>query len=273
MQELPIFITNDDGIQALGIQTLARLMSRLRPVVVVAPNSARSGAGCSITPTQPVELSVWKGKATPDVEALLPEAGPYPIDYYTCSGTPVDCVKIASEYVLKGAPSLLVSGINHGDNASCSLHYSGTIGAVIEGTLKGWPSVGFSLRTLRQLVDFTPYHDAILSISRYVLEKGMAHGEAFNVNFPEVQQLKGIRATRMARGQWSQEWVDAHNPHGKHAFWLTGRFTNLEPYEEDTDYWALDHGYCAVTPFQLDLTAYDTLKRLSTSLPFPSTEG
>ncbi|MBQ0049028.1 MAG: 5'/3'-nucleotidase SurE [Bacteroidales bacterium] len=261
----PILITNDDGIQALGILTVARLMSHLRRVIVVAPDSARSGAGCSITSTRPVEFAAWKGKASPEADELLPEAGPYPIDYFTCSGTPVDCIKIADEYVLNGAPALLVSGINHGDNASCSLHYSGTMGAVIEGTLKGWPSVGFSLRTTNHLANFKPHHDAILRIARFVLDNGMKQGEALNVNFPEVDELKGIKATRMARGKWEQEWADAHNPHGKRAYWLTGCFTNLEPEADDTDYWALDHGYCSVTPFQLDLTAHETLKKLTHS--------
>lgn len=261
----PIFITNDDGMDALGIQTLARLMSHLRRVVVVAPDAARSGAGCSITSTRPVEYAAWKGKPTPEVAALLPEAGPYPIDYFTCSGTPVDCVKMADEYVLNGAPSLLVSGINHGDNLSCSLHYSGTLGAVIEGTLKGWPSVGFSLCTTKKLVDFAPYAEAILRIARFVLEQGLRQGEALNVNFPEVEQLKGIRPTRMARGKWEQEWASAHHPHGKQAYWLTGCFTNLEPEADDTDCWALSQGYGSVTPFQLDLTARETLERLTKS--------
>lgn len=255
MEEKLIFITNDDGIQAQGIQVLAQLMSRLGKVVVVAPDSARSGAGCSITPTTPVILEQVAGPSTQ-----------HPIAWYTCTGTPVDCVKLASEQVLEREPDLMVSGINHGDNASCSIHYSGTMGAVFEATLKRWPAIGFSLRTFRKETDFSPYCDAIVKIAAHVLEHGLPLYECLNVNFPELETLKGIRVARMAQGEWSCEWADAANPHGKRAFWLTGHFTNLEPASEDTDYWALDHGYASVTPIQMDMTAHQSLEMLKKSL-------
>ena len=95
-----------------------------------------------------------------------------------------------------------------------------------------------------------------------MLAQGLPSFECLNVNFPEVESLRGIRVGRMARGIWSGEWEDAHNPHGKRAFWLTGQFTNLEPEQEDTDYWALDHGYAAVTPLHLDMTAHGSLEML-----------
>lgn len=258
-----IFLTNDDGIQAKGLQTLARLMSRLGRVVVVAPDGARSGAACSITPTIPVELKQYTG-ALPE----MPECpvGEYPIEYYTCSGTPVDCVKLGHEQVLKASPDLMVSGINHGDNASCSVHYSGTMGAVIEATLKGWPSIGYSLRTFDKNADFCPYFEAIVKIADTVLKNDLPQDQCLNVNFPEVEKLQGIRVARMARGQWSAEWAEAHNPHGRRTFWLTGHFTNLEPECEDTDYWALDHGYASVTPVKLDMTAYETMDTLREQL-------
>lgn len=258
-----IFLTNDDGIQAKGINTLARLMSRLGRVVVVAPDGPRSGAACSITPIVPVELKRYTGTLP-----QLPEcpAGEYPIEYYTCSGTPVDCVKLGSEQVLTSAPDLMVSGINHGDNASCSVHYSGTMGAVIEATLKTWPAIGYSLRTFDKDADFRPYFDSIVKIADCVLRNGLPQDQCLNVNFPEVDELKGIRVARLARGQWSAEWEDAHNPHGKRTFWLTGHFTNLEPENDDTDYWALDHGYASVTPLKLDMTAYETMDALTKQL-------
>ena len=116
-----ILITNDDGYQAQGIQYLASIMRELGDIVVVAPDSARSGAGCSITPTCPVSIR------------RIDETT------YACSGTPVDCVKIALEKILPSKPDLVVSGINHGDNASISLHYSGTVGAALEACMKGVP--------------------------------------------------------------------------------------------------------------------------------------
>lgn len=258
-----IFITNDDGIQAKGIQVLAQLMSRLGRVVVVAPDGPRSGAGCSITPTTPVILSPYTGSFGVSGASLSGQDG---IELYTCSGTPVDCVKVAAEQVLTTAPDLMVSGINHGDNASCSVHYSGTMGAVIEATLKGWPAIGYSLRTFDKDADFTPYCEEIVRIAEHVLAYGLPAQQCLNVNFPEVEALKGTRVTRMALGQWSAEWQDAHNPHGKRAFWLTGHFTNLEPEATDTDYWALDHGYASVAPIQMDMTAYETMRALREKL-------
>jgi len=239
-----ILIANDDGVQAQGIRVLTRLMRLLGDVVVVAPDGARSGAACAITPVRPVRLTL-----------LHKEEG---LTLYACSGTPVDCVKLALEKVVS-KPDLVVSGINHGDNASVSLHYSGTIGAVLEACMKGVPSIGFSLRTHDQECDFSPYEDVILSVARHVLEHGLAQDVCLNVNFPQVQRLKGVSVCRMARGNWQQEWRETGND-GEYC--LTGYFTNLEPDSSDTDYWALDHDMAAVTPLQLDMTHYPSLVSL-----------
>ena len=211
-----ILITNDDGLNAQGISVLTQCMQRLGQVVVVAPNGARSGSACSITPSVPVTLKQEKKE-----DNLL---------VYSCSGTPVDCVKLAFEKVVPRRPDLLVSGINHGDNASVSLHYSGTMGAVLEGCMKAIPS-----------------------------KNGLPQDVCLNVNFPEVPVLKGLSVCRMARGIWQSEWKDTDVP-GTYS--LTGNFTNLEPDAEDTDYWALDHEMTAVTPLSLDMTYYPSLDAL-----------
>lgn len=243
MQKQPlILITNDDGLNAQGISVLTKCMQNLGQVIVVAPNGARSGSACSITPIIPVKLKLEK-----EEENLL---------VYSCSGTPVDCVKLAYEKVVPRRPDLIVSGINHGDNASISLHYSGTIGGVLEGCMKGIPSIGFSLRTRKQECDFQPYLKAIEDIATYVLKNGLPQDVCLNVNFPEVPVLKGISVCRMARGIWQSEWKDTDVPG---TYKLTGNFTNLEPEAEDTDYWALDHDMAAITPLMLDMTYYPFL--------------
>lgn len=243
MQKQPlILITNDDGLNAQGISVLTKCMQNLGQVIVVAPNGARSGSACSITPIIPVKLKLEK-----EEENLLA---------YSCSGTPVDCVKLAYEKVVPRRPNLIVSGINHGDNASISLHYSGTIGGVLEGCMKGIPSIGFSLRTRKQECDFQPYLKAIEDIATYVLKNGLPQDVCLNVNFPEVPVLKGISVCRMARGIWQSEWKDTDVPG---TYKLTGNFTNLEPEAEDTDYWALDHDMAAITPLMLDMTYYPFL--------------
>ena len=246
MQKQPlILITNDDGLNAQGISVLTKCMQKLGQVVVVAPNGARSGSACSITPIVPVSL-----KLVSEEENLT---------VYTCSGTPADCVKLALEKVVPRQPDLVVSGINHGDNASCSLHYSGTMGAVFEGCMKGVPSIGYSLRTRKQECDFQPYLQVVEDVASYVLKNGLPQDVCLNVNFPEVPVLKGVSVCRMARGIWQSEWKDTDTPD---IYTLTGSFTNLEPDAEDTDYWALDHDMASITPLSLDMTYYPSFEML-----------
>ena len=240
-----ILISNDDGYRAQGIQVLMDLMSTLGDVVVVAPDSARSGASCCITASHPVRL-------------ILVEKRPGVL-VYSCSGSPVDCVKLASEQVVPRCPDLVVSGINHGDNASISLHYSGTVGAVLEACMKGIPAIGYSLRTRDEECDFSPYGETILRVAQHVLKNGLPKDTCLNVNFPQVPQLLGTRVCRMARGRWVTEWVPAEEPG---VFRLAGEFRNLEPDAYDTDYWALDHGMAAVCPLCLDMTDYAALEGL-----------
>ena len=242
-----ILVVNDDGVHAQGIRELTRLMQSLGDVIVVAPDAARSGSGCAITPTTPVRLTL-----------IQQENG---IQVFACSGTPVDCVKLAVEKVVPRIPDILVSGINHGDNASVSLHYSGTIGAVLEGCMKDIPSVGFSLKTHDHECDFTPYQDTILRIVTHVLEQGLPQDVCLNVNFPQVPTLQGVRVARMARGRWVNEWEETAE---QGVYKLTGKFINLEPDDPQTDYWALEHGMAAITPLQLDMTHHPTLTSLHT---------
>ena len=243
-----ILVTNDDGFQAQGIRFLADILAKLGRVIVVAPDSARSGAACSITPTCPVSVRLVSD------------------DVYACSGTPVDCVKIALEKILDRKPDLVVSGINHGDNASISLHYSGTVGAALEACMKGIPSIAYSLRTHKKECDFTPYVAVVEEWTERVLRDGLPKDTCLNVNFPEVERLNGFKICRMARGLWHTEWLEASvEAEEKKHYTLTGTFCNLEPDATDTDYWAIDHGFASITPLSLDMTDYATLGQLSSS--------
>lgn len=240
-----ILISNDDGVQAQGIRELTRMMRRLGDVVVVAPDGPRSAASCSISPL-----------TTITVRLLKEEKG---LKFYQCSGTPTDCVKLALDGLLTKKPDLVVSGINHGDNASVSIHYSGTVGAALEACMKGIPAIAFSLKTKSQQCDFRPYEEVIMRTARYVLKNGLPEDVMLNVNFPEVEALKGTRVCRVGRGRWMKEMKQV----GEGAYQLTGYFQNLEPDAEDTDYWALDHGFAVISPLQLDTTAYNLLEKLT----------
>lgn len=243
-----ILISNDDGVEAQGIQVLTSLMQRLGDVIVVAPDGPRSASSCSISPISTITI-------TP----IREEEG---LKIYRCSGTPTDCVKLALDGLLDRRPDLVVSGINHGDNASVSVQYSGTVGAVLEACMKNVPAIAFSLKTKEQQCDFRPYEETIVKIARYVLENGLPDDVLLNVNFPEVEALKGTKVCRLSRGRWMKEMVKV----GEGEFRLSGYFQNLEPEAEDTDYWALDHGFASVTPIQLDITAHGFLERLKSEM-------
>ena len=239
-----ILVSNDDGVQAQGIGELTSMMRQLGEVVVVAPDGPRSAASCSISPL-----------ATITVRRLKQEEG---LSVWQCSGTPTDCVKLALDGLLERRPDLVVSGINHGDNASVSMQYSGTVGAALEACMKGIPAIAYSLRTRSQQCDFSPYRGVVMRTARYVLENGLPQDVLLNINFPEVEALRGTRVCRVGRGRWMKEMRRV----GEGAYQLTGYFQNLEPEAEDTDYWALDHGFAAVTPVQLDMTAHQLLGEL-----------
>lgn len=254
-----ILITNDDGYAASGIKALTRAVAALGDVYVVAPDGARSGAAASITCTTPVSYS--------PLDKTLPPWSEMEGGLFACTGTPVDCVKLAWDNILPRRPDLLLSGINHGDNASISAHYSGTMGAVFEGCMKGIPSIGFSLWLQRgQRYEDYPVSQATLdeigAFCRRVLQNGLPQDVCLNVNMPALEKVRGWRVCRQARGRWEAEWASATNPHGKNSFWLTGDFHDLEPEASDTDFAALRAGYCSVVPVTIDLTAHGVINQL-----------
>ena len=227
-----ILVTNDDGWQAPGIKALVYALRGLARIVVVAPDAPRSGASRSFTCTTPVRLQLVRTEG--DVE------------WYACTGTPVDCVKLAFDALLTEKPILVASGINLGDNASVSIHYSGTMGAAIEGALKHTPSIGFSLATFDPAADYSPTLPFVRQIAEEAIRDGMPDGTCLNVNFPPVPEIKGTRRCRAARGEWIEEVEPCNAPRGGQWYWFTGRFQCLEPDAPDTDMTALAQGYASI---------------------------
>lgn len=243
-----ILVSNDDGIMAKGISELIRFLRPLGEIVVVAPDSPRSGSGCALTVTQPVQYQFLKR-----------DVG---LSVYKCSGTPSDCVKLARGMLLDREPDLVVGGINHGDNSATSVHYSGTMGVVIEGCLNGIPSIGFSLCNHEPGADFDAAGPYVRKIAATVLEKGLPPLTCLNVNIPDTADIKGVRICEQAKGQWGAEWVACPRKEGDNYYWLTGEFTDHEPANEKNDHWALANGYIAVTPTTVDMTAYAFMEEL-----------
>ena len=247
-----ILISNDDGYQAKGINCLIDMLRDMADILVCAPDSARSGYACAFSATVPLTLHRQRK-----------EEG---VEVWSSNGTPVDCVKLALSQLLGDRrPDLIVGGINHGDNASVNTHYSGTMGVTLEGCMKYIPSVAFSLCDHEEDADFSPLRPYIRDITARVLREDLPKGVCLNVNFPllgGLQDYKGVKVCRMSPGSWLQEIETCHHPRGYDYYWMVGHYYNDAPDAIDTDRWALDHGYVAITPTRIDVTAYEQMKEI-----------
>lgn len=246
-----ILITNDDGITAGGLRTLVNSARKFGEVIIVAPDSPQSAQGHAITIERPVFVR--------ESNAFGEE-----VEAYECSGTPVDCVKIAKSVLLNGrTPDLCVSGINHGSNAAINIIYSGTLSAAMEASLEGVPSIGFSFLDYGADADFSACVPYVEKLIAYVLKNGMAEGNLYNVNIPNLpaDQIRGIKVCRQAEARWVEEYVKGEDPRGRPYYWLTGKFVNNED-REDADANALLEGYVSLVPSHHDLTNHLALIQL-----------
>ncbi|OSZ81632.1 5'/3'-nucleotidase SurE [Chitinophagaceae bacterium IBVUCB2] len=238
-----ILITNDDGVTAPGIQNLVEAVKDLGKIVVVAPDKPQSGMGHAITIGQPLRLH--KLHTEDNVET------------WSCTGTPVDCVKLAVDKVLHRKPDICLSGINHGANHSINVIYSGTMSAAVEAAIESIPSVGFSLLDYRIDADFTGARKFVKIIVEKMLSTKLDKHTVLNVNIPAVapELLKGYKICKQAYAKYEEDFIERNDPHGRHYYWLTGEFVNFDK-GKDTDVWALANNYVSVVPVQFDLTNY-----------------
>jgi 5'-nucleotidase len=245
-----ILITNDDGITAPGIKNLVEAVKDLGEIIVVAPDKPQSGMGHAITIGLPLRLTKMEG---------LFEG----IEAWQTSGTPVDCVKLAVDKILKRKPDICLSGINHGANHSINVIYSGTMSAAMEASIEGIPSIGFSLLDFRYEADFTAARKYVHKIVEEMMQKERGKHFLLNVNIPKVSEseIKGIKVCRQAYAKYDESFDERQDPNGKKYFWLTGEFINLDE-GTDTDVWALSQNYISVVPVQFDLTNYTLKKEL-----------
>lgn len=247
-----ILVTNDDGIFAPGIRTLVEEVMPLGRVLVVAPDKPQSAMGHAITIHS--FLRLHRIDLLDGVEA------------WSCSGTPVDCVKLAIYKLLGGSkPDLLVSGINHGANISINVLYSGTMSAAVEGAMEGIPSVGFSLMDHAIEADFSQTRPVVRNVVGNVIRHGLPMGTCLNVNVPKStgEALKGMRVCRQAKANWEDEFETRLDPGRKEYYWLKGEFRS-EDQGHDTDVYAVGNGYVSIVPTQYDMTAHHAIAQLNT---------
>ena len=244
-----ILVTNDDGITAPGIRKLVEFMNEIGEVVVVAPDSPQSGKGHAITINSTLMVEEIR------MEGVQRD--------FACSGTPVDCVKLALDKVLPHRPDLVVSGINHGANSSINVIYSGTMSAAVEAGVEGIPAIGFSLLDFSFEADFDQAKGFIQKIVLKTLKNPMPKGIVLNVNIPKLkkEEIKGIKICRQAQAKWEENFDERVNPQGKKYYWLTGYFNNMDE-GEDADETALMNGYISIVPVKFDLTGYEYIDAL-----------
>ena len=247
-----ILITNDDGITAPGIKNLIEAVKDLGKVVVVAPDKPQSGMGHAITIGIPLRLhkvNLFEG-----------------IEAYQCTGTPVDCVKLAVDKVLHHKPDICISGINHGANHSINVIYSGTMSAAVEAAIESIPSIGFSLLDYSLEADFSAARKYARIIVEQMLNSTPDKHCVLNVNIPiaTVNEIKGVKICRQAYAKYEEDFIERDDPHGRKYYWLTGEFVNFDE-GTDTDVWALANKYISIVPVQFDLTHYKQKEQLEKS--------
>ena len=245
-----ILITNDDSVNAPGIRALVEAVKGLGKIIVVAPDKPQSGMGHAITIGHPLRLQ--KVNLFEGVEA------------YACSGTPVDCVKLAVDKVIHDKPDICLSGINHGANHSINVIYSGTMSAALEASIESIPSIGFSLLDMSIDADFTAAKKYARILVEQVLSSKLKEKHlCLNVNIPKGDDklIKGIKICRQAYAKYEEEFDERKDPSGRRYDWLSGEFLNFDK-GRDTDVWALTNSYVSVVPVQFDLTNYELKKKL-----------
>lgn len=246
MERPLILVTNDDGVTAPGIRALIEIAKEFGEVYVVAPDSPQSGMGHAVT----INSTLFCDEIEVDTE----------VKEYACSGTPVDCVKLAVSQILPRKPDLCISGINHGSNSSVNVIYSGTMSAAVEAGIEGIPAIGFSLCDFSYNADFKAGEKFIKTIIAQVLEHKLPKGVVLNVNIPKLKEedIKGIKVCRQADAKWEEKFDKREDPRGRTYYWMSGEFKNLDK-GDDTDERALEEGYVSVVPVRYDLTAHHFL--------------
>ena len=236
-----LLLTNDDGIFAQGLASLAEALAGLGDVYVVAPDREQNAVGHALTLHRPLRVDRVGDRR------------------FAVNGTPSDCVNLGILGLLPRVPSLVVSGINHGSNLGDDVTYSGTVSAAMEGTLLGVPSLAVSLAG-PETADFGAAARIAWLIAARVLVEGLPSKTLLNVNIPGGT-VKGIRLTRLGHRVYKEKVVEEVDPRGRTYYWI-GAGPPIWEDREATDIAAIRDGHASVTPLHLDLTHYEALRRM-----------
>ncbi len=238
-----ILVSNDDGVHAEGIRALSEALAACGEVIVVAPDRNRSGASHSLTLEVPLRVT------------RIAETG-----YHAVKGTPTDCVHLAVNELVRPEPDMVVAGINHGANLGDDVIYSGTVAAATEGRHLGFPSLAISLVGKTHFA--TAAHYAALMVKGMMVHP-LPADQILNVNVPDLplDQIKGIRVTRLGNRHRAESVICTEDPRGQPIYWI-GPPGSQQDAGEGTDFAAIEQGYVSITPLTIDMTAYSSLAGL-----------
>ncbi|MFN0150818.1 MAG: 5'/3'-nucleotidase SurE [bacterium] len=233
-----ILVTNDDGIHAEGIRSLAAGLEGLGDIKVIAPDREQSASSHSITLHQPLRITKHDENRV------------------SVTGTPTDCVLLAANGVFGGKPRLVISGINHGPNLGDDVTYSGTVAAAMEGFLLGVPSIAVSLAASSGELHFATAARFARRVTMKILEVGAPLGALVNINVPNLpeEEIAGIRITKLGKRHYIDTVIEKTDPRGKPYFWIGG--SPSWQAGKNTDQGAILDRYVSITPLHLDLTDY-----------------
>ncbi len=248
--DLKILVTNDDGINAIGIKKLAHSLKKLGRVIIVAPDRERSATGHAITMHQPLR-----------VEKV--DFHDSKIDAWSINGTPSDCVKIAVESILTEKPDIIVSGINNGSNLGTDVLYSGTVSAAIEGAIHNIPSLAMSVYGKVHNINYEGAAFYSCKLIEMALVNKMPNNLVLNINFPSSgnNEIKGIKITELGIRKYQNSYEERKDPMGKSYYWLSGSLIEINN-TDTSDVECVKNGYISVTPLHFDLTDYKYMKKI-----------
>ncbi len=238
-----ILVSNDDGVHAKGIRALSEALAACGEVIVVAPDRNRSGASHSLTLEVPLRVT------------RIAETG-----YHAVKGTPTDCVHLAVNELVRPEPDMVVAGINHGANLGDDVIYSGTVAAATEGRHLGFPSLAISLVGKTHFATAAHYAAQLV---RGMMVHPLPADQILNVNVPDLplDQIKGIRVTRLGNRHRAESVICSEDPRGQPIYWI-GPPGSQQDAGEGTDFAAIEQGYVSITPLTIDMTAYSSLAGL-----------
>ncbi len=238
-----ILVSNDDGVHAEGIRALSEALAACGEVIVVAPDRNRSGASHSLTLEVPLRVT------------RIAETG-----YHAVKGTPTDCVHLAVNELVRPEPDMVVAGINHGANLGDDVIYSGTVAAATEGRHLGFPSLAISLVGKTHFATAAHYAAQLV---KGMMVHPLPADQILNVNVPDLplDQIKGIRVTRLGNRHRAESVICSEDPRGQPIYWI-GPLGSQQDAGEGTDFAAIEQGYVSITPLTIDMTAYSSLAGL-----------